>query len=359
MFYLKNKNFMKYVFFPILLLTFCFQLNAQVSKTEKLLTKRSWFFKMDAGKFLNDQELSIISFTKDGNLTVTRLKNGVKTNGNWKLDNDGKKLSFNLVDKSTLFYEISAIDSKAMTLLREGEISKAVNVPNNYKLPQKERSKKLVGAWLISKRNGENVEDLNEMIQFNADGTAIANNQTEIATWETRKDVLSLNTRITETLGFEVSKDKKKLTLNSRGLILELSKTKQIVTPLIKKEEPELEINLEEFFDNPNNDNDKKTNLHSQNQMDKSKITGNWKVKILDGEEVTGRKMIMYLTQDGKFSVMDDEVEARKGDWNLSGHFLILDDTDGNYSEYSVNLLNDGTLILKDFISEFTLTKIP
>ena len=228
---------MKNVIFPFLLLIFCFQLNAQVSNTEKLITNRSWFFKKDAGKLLNNHELSIISFTKDGRLTVTRLESGEKTSGNWKLDNDGKTLTFNLDKKQSLYYEISAIDSKAMTLLRDGEISEAVNVPNNYKLPKKERSKKLVGAWLISKRNGENVEHLKEMIQFNADGTAIASNQTEVAKWDTREDVLTLDTGLTETLGFEVSKDKKKLTLKAKGVIVELIKTNQKVTPLELKED--------------------------------------------------------------------------------------------------------------------------
>jgi hypothetical protein len=226
---------MKKVFFLLLLLIFCFQLNAQVSKIDKLLTTRSWVFKKDAGKLLNDYELRIITFTNDGRLSVTRLENGEKTSGNWKLDKDAKTLIITLdkmEEAPSLIFEISAIDSKAMTLLKDGEVSEAVNVPNNYKLPKKERSKKLVGAWLISKRNGENVEHLKEMIQFNADGTAIANNQTEIAKWNTRKDVLTLDSGLSETLGFEVSKDKKKLTLNAKGLIIELTKTNQVVSPM-------------------------------------------------------------------------------------------------------------------------------
>lgn len=336
---------MKNIFFPLLLLIFCFKLSAQVSKTDKLLTTRSWVFKKDAGKFLNDHELRIITFTKDGRLTATRLENGEKTSGNWKLDKDAKTLIFNLDKSSSLYYEISAIDSKAMTLLKDGEISEAVNVPNNYKLPKKERTKKLIGAWLISKKNGENVEALNEMIQFNADGTAIANNQTETATWETRKDVLTLNTILTETLGFEISKDKKKLTLNSRGLVIELIKTNQVVSPM-KMEELPIEPNVNEHIKN-------------SKVFEKSEIIGNWNIKNIDSENVQERKLVLKLNIDGIFSVFENEKEERKGKWELIGNMLKLTDVDNQVTNYTTFQLENGNLKLFDYYSELIMEKNP
>jgi hypothetical protein len=225
---------MKNLFFVLLLSIFFIQLNAQDSKTEKLLTRRSWVVEKVNGKFLNDYELRKISFIKDGSFSIIKFENGKKSSGKWSLDKDAKTIILTLDkmdEESSLTFEISSINSKSMTLLKDGEISEALNVPNNYELPKKEQSKKLVGAWLISKRNGENVEHLKEMIQFNADGTAIASNQTEIAKWDTRKNILTINSGLTETLGFEVSKDKKKLTLNARDIIVELTKTKQVVSP--------------------------------------------------------------------------------------------------------------------------------
>lgn len=337
---------MKYVLFLLLFLIYCFQLNAQVSKTEKLLTTRSWLFKKDAGKLLNDDELGIISFAKDGSLSVTKLENGKKTSGNWKLDKDGETLSFNLEKRSSLYYEISSIDSKAMTLSKDGEISEAVNVPNNYKIPKKERSKKLVGAWLISKKNGENVEHLNEMIQFNADGTAIANNLTEIARWETRKDVLTLNTTLIETLGFDVSKDKKKLTLNFRGLIIELTKTNQKVTHKVLNEE---DTPIEDVH----------ADIKDSKVFEKSEIIGNWNIKNIDSENVQERKLVLKLNADGTFSVFENEKEERKGKWELNRNVLELTDVDNQITHYTTFQLENGNLKLLDYYSELIMEKNP
>jgi hypothetical protein len=340
---------MKNLFFLLLLLIFHVHLNAQVSKTEKLLTRRSWVVEKDNGKLLSDYELSKISFVKDGSLSLIRFENGEKTSGKWRLDKDDKTLIINLdkmEEEPSLIFEISAIASKAMTLLKDGKISDAVNVPNNYKLPKKERSKKLVGTWLISKRNGENAEHLNEMIQFNADGTAIANNQTEIAKWSTRKNVLTLNSGLIETLGFEVSKDKKKLTLNARGLIIELTKTNQVVTPM-KMEEKDAPIE------------DVNTDIENSKVFEKSEIIGNWNIKNIDSENVQERKLVLKLNTDGTFSVFENEKEDRKGKWELVGNMLKLTDVDNELTNYTTFQLENGDLKLIDYYSELIMEKNP
>jgi hypothetical protein len=340
---------MKNVFFLLLLLIFHVHLNAQVSKTEKLLTTRSWVVEKDNGKFLNDYELRKISFVKDGSLSLIRFENGEKTSGKWRLDKDDKTVIINLdkiEEEPSLIFEISSIDQKAMTLLKDGEISEAVNVPNNYKLPKKERSKKLVGAWLISKRNGENVEHLNEMIQFNADGTAISNNHTEIAKWATRKNVLTFNSGLIETLGFEVSKDNKKLTLNARGLIIELTKTNQVVTPM-KMEEKDAPIE------------DVNTDIKNSKVFEKSEIIGNWNIKNIDSENVQERKLVLKLNTEGTFSVFENEKEDRKGKWELVGNMLKLTDVDNQITNYTTFQLENGDLKLTDYYLKLILEKIP
>lgn len=339
---------MKNVIIPIFCLIYCLQLNAQVSKIEKLLTRRSWVVVKENGNFLNDYELRKISFIKDGSLSLIRFENGEKTGGKWRLDKDAKSLSIDLEkmeEEPSLIFEISAINSKAMTLSKDGAISEAVNVPNNYILPKKERSKKLVGTWIISKRNGENVEALNEIFQFNADGTAIANTRTEIAKWETRKNVLTLNSGLIETLGFEVSKNKKKLTLNGRNLIIELSKTNQVVSPM-KMEETPIELGVNDHIEN-------------SKVYEKSEITGNWKIKKIDSEDIIERSLLLKLNQGGRFSVFENDTEVRKGEWELIENVLKLTDEDNQITNYTTFQLENGDLKLTDYFLKLILEKIP
>ena len=184
------------------------------------------------------------------------------------------------------------------------------------------------------------------MIQFNADGTAIANNQTEIARWETRKDVLTLNTTLIETLGFEVSKGKKKLTLNSRGLIIELTKTNQKVTPKVLNEE---DTPIEDVH----------ADIKDSKVFEKSEIIGNWNIKNIDSENVQERKLVLKLNTDGTFSVFENEKEDRKGKWELVGNMLKLTDVDNQETNYTTFQLENGNLKLIDSYSELIMEKNP
>lgn len=326
------------------MLSFYFQAAAQVSKTEKLLCKRSWVVEKESGKLLSDFDLRKISLKKDGSLTLIRLQDANRKNGSWKLDNDSKILTVNLEGRSSLVFEINKINSKAMTLTKDGEISEAVNVPDDYVLPPKEYSKKLVGSWIVTKRNGEDVEFENRLIKFNADGTSIAHNQSEAAAWETKKNVLVFYTDITQNFEYEVSKDKKKLTLKTKNMILELSKTDKIVSP--GKKEPE-----EEPTENKQ--------LEGNMVIEKIEISGSWKIKNIDGEVISDRKIELKLNGDGNFYVIENEQEARRGKWELFGNSLKLNDVENMLTTYTTLQLENGDLKLSDYYSVLILEKNP
>ena len=169
------------------------QLQAQSSKVEKLLTKGTWLIEEENEMIIPDEDLFKIVFKKDKTVEVSKIGSDEKGRGAWELGSDNKSLKCSMENYSIMDVEISAINAKNLKMMREGVISTFKNVSKNYKLPKKEYSKTLIGTWLLSKRDGMNIEDLGELIQFNSDGTSFSNFKEVNAKWYSKKDFLIIN----------------------------------------------------------------------------------------------------------------------------------------------------------------------
>ena len=216
---------------PFFLLFFMVQLNAQLSKNDKIITKGIWLIYKGEGKYMGDLSLNKIIFKKDNSYEINTLQNSEIVKGNWEMSTNDKELTIKRADAFDIKYEVILANSNKIILSREDNLTELKKIKANYTLPKKEYPKNLIGSWQIINRNGK-VPDAEQYIKLNADGSSIANFTTNEAKWWTRGNLLFLDTGIEDVVEFSLSKKNNELSIVSGNYKMNLVKTDKEVTPL-------------------------------------------------------------------------------------------------------------------------------
>jgi hypothetical protein len=329
------------------------QLQAQSSKVEKILTKGTWLIEEENEMIIPDEDLFKIVFKKDKTVEVSKFGSDEKSRGAWELGIDNKSLKCSMENYSIMDVEISAINAKNLKMMREGVISTFKNVSKNYKLPKKEYSKTLIGTWLLSKRDGMNIEDLGELIQFNSDGTSFSNFKEVNAKWYSKKDFLIIDFGFTEIVKYDITPDGKKLIIQNQYANLELVKTDKKL--IIEKnsfdgKKTDEKIEFGSYFINnewpPFDEHMPKADVNNNYKM--SDFIGSWKVISIDESPMFERDLALILDSNGNYKVVENGIEERAGKWEMNDNKMMLYGKDQLETVYNASFSND-LLQLSDY----------
>jgi hypothetical protein len=326
---------------------------AQKSKNSKFLTKGIWELHTVDGEAAKARDLISLQFNKNGILSITELSDNKQYEGKWNLIDDGKKFGLNLEIDGPFYVDIISISKKSMTLDRDGSIA----IFSNSKSPKTKakasgQEKKLVGSWIINTIDNKNVESGNDILQFNADGTAWSNKFNYEAKWEIKDNKLITKSKYKEEIvAFKISKDKKTLTIIDRNTEIILVKTNEKLKKPVPLDNHEDDSDLEIPIDD-------ETETEIVENISQNDLYGKWKVIALDNDTVEERTLVFELGDDMQFRVKEDDSLTRNGSWELKKGRLFLKDSNKNNNDYVVKFLGNGQLELTDYYGKISLQKL-
>jgi len=333
------------------------------AKNQKYIVGSWKISKVDSKEASGSDAEMILAFKKDGTLDAIS-GNDIKTeSGKWKMGEDGTSVSV-ILEGDELPLKIVSLDKNTMKLDREGSIAEFTKVgaapkqakPAKVKL--KGPAKDIVGTWQAS-IGGENNAGLpKQLVQFNADGTAWTQNESNIATWRVSDDgkQLIVVSKNEEKSDFSMSADKKTLTINNKRMVVTLIRVKEKLSkPEPQKEEPWTEPSYPA----------KKPESHVTEPMPdgitdvkESELIGTWKVISIDSDILEDRTLVFNIRADKSFEITDNGSVERSGKWELKNNRLSIKDASENANnDFSVGKNNEGQLLMKDHYGTFLLKK--
>ena len=321
---------------PFFLLFFVVQLNAQLSKTEKILTNGTWLIFRENDKYLNDNNLAKVIFKKDKSAEIIKLQKAKTTNGSWELSKDQKKLILGKKNYPGQEFKILSVDAQKLILSKDGSLTEFKKIPANYELPKNEYPTKIVGSWKIQIQNGQDVSKEEKYLQFDSEGNAIASFMVEKAKWWTRGEFLYLDPGNQAVFKFSISKDENKLTFINENEKNELVRSDKKISSL-------------EPVQNPSDINSDENNI----VLSKENLIGIWEIEQSNEDLLLN----IVFAEDGSYTELKNGAVMRNGQWEISSNLLLLIDAENNNTNYLISPLQKGSIKLSSEKKEMILKK--
>lgn len=348
----------KILYFLLLFSIISSSLHAQAKKLRGV-----WKIQTIDGKVPDGVDKNIqLSFYNNGDFEFTE---GDRTDeGKWTLLGDKKTIQLDGLEIGpSEKLTIVEISKKSVSLDNEGSVAifkkigktaKRKKVKTNRKL--KKVAKNLHGSWKVVEIIGIPAELKEKMpdifMQFNKDGSMLMQepNRVVAGSWNMiSSEEISLNFEgREESAMFKIKKDTLEISDQGRAGFRFIRSDKKLKASDAENED----LLIEEAFDT---DPDV---VLEEPLFETKDVAGSWKVLSMDGDNMEERNIEMKISEDGKFEIIEDGEDIRKGSWEFNTQSqLYIKDAAGYSNNYTIKLAGDDKIMLFDYYGEIELIR--